>query len=58
MFMTCHDNETPSHPTLQNNQSFSLKPGKALSIIVEALSTQSHHPYMRPSPNGSFRTNT
>ena len=26
----------PSHMTLQNNQSFSFKPGKALSVIVEA----------------------
>ena len=26
----------PSHPTLPNNQSFSLKSGKALSVIAEA----------------------
>ena len=27
-------------------------------LCYGTLSAQSHHPYMRPSPNGSFSTNT
>ena len=29
-----------------------------LEMIDVPLSAQSHHPYVRPSPDGSFRTNS
>ena len=34
--------------------------GSAVNISLQYvnLSAQSHHPYLRPSPDGSFRTNT